>query len=463
MEFWATTNHKLRDYKTVITATDSSESENSFGNVVIKSTSKEAHKWKFKVLRSDWSNGLYFGIVMNSHLDVKPVFTLNGYGYGLCSDGSIYSANSKGKHHKIIEKNLKTAHEIQKINENDIICMTLDLNKRILSFHINNKKNKSIIINNIKVTKRTNYKMAVYTMGEGDEIQLLKYINHNNIEHCCVGDMDEKENEQKEQETKEENESEIAHIETEAKTLTAEKLETESNVIIETVSEITERDNKIELLQNELTEIKIKSYQYLTENKELQTKLKEQSDIILKLEQEINGYKIKMGELNELKIKNGILIEEKNVLIEKIEKLEIKMKQSEITEHNVKIEKCKMLNMQNESLSAEQKELEIENKRLFVKYKKLKIENMNVSKYASWDWFDIFVWIITIENKRFSKYEKDLHIILSEEQPTGHDLEYVNETDAKRWGVTNFGDIHALCENIKELIKKHSMFVFLDK
>eukprot|EP00483_Globobulimina_turgida_P012594 UN12617 len=100
--------------------------------------------------------------------------------------------------------------------------------------------------------------------------------------------------------------------------------------------------------------------------------------------------------------------------------------------------------------------------RLFVEYKKLKIESMDVSKYRSWDWFDIFVWIITIANGRFVKYEQDLHAILSEEQPTGQDLEYVNEADVKRWGVANFGDIHALRQSIQDMISKYSMFVFLD-
>eukprot|EP00483_Globobulimina_turgida_P007831 UN07846 len=169
-----------------------------------------------------------------------------------------------------------------------------------------------------------------------------------------------------------------------------------------------------------------------------------------------------MRELAELKVKNGALVEEQKQLIAKNEQLQIIIQQKEKTKMNVKIEKLDMLNMKNESLAEEQKALEMESQCLFVEYKKLKIESMDVSKYRSWDWFDIFVWIITIANGRFVKYEQDLHAILSEEQPTGQDLEYVNEADVKRWGVANFGDIHALRQSIQDMISKYSMFVFLD-
>eukprot|EP01084_Bolivina_argentea_P320452 556014_1 len=131
MEYFAKTSHKLSDNSTTVTVTSSSYYQNAFGNVSIRSTSRESHCWQFKILKNKESYGIDIGIIEDNHLNFEESFTSKGFGYGLCSNGNIYSANCNKQNYKL--KSYK-----QKYKPNDIVLMTLDLNNKTLSFVIDN-------------------------------------------------------------------------------------------------------------------------------------------------------------------------------------------------------------------------------------------------------------------------------------------------------------------------------------
>ena len=103
----------------------------------------------------------------------------------------------------------------------------------------------------------------------------------------------------------------------------------------------------------------------------------------------------------------------------------------------------------------EQKESQLKIKELENKNKILKLQNLDVNNYVMWKWEEILRWILNLESDRFKKYEQDLRKNLGVEQPSGSDLEYVNEGDIRRWGITKFGDIKIVCSKIKDLVKQN--------
>ena len=99
----------------------------------------------------------------------------------------------------------------------------------------------------------------------------------------------------------------------------------------------------------------------------------------------------------------------------------------------------------------EQKEAKSTIESLQDELKKLRAKMLDISNYKQWSWQQILKWIITIENGKFGKYEKQLRKALSEETPSGEDIEYINGDDIKRWGVRQFGDIKILLSCIQQL------------
>ena len=86
----------------------------------------------------------------------------------------------------------------------------------------------------------------------------------------------------------------------------------------------------------------------------------------------------------------------------------------------------------------------------------LKSQNAGISSYETWNAQQIIEWILSVDNSRFSKYEEIVKKVLSEEEPSGKDLKYVNEVDIKRWGITKFADIKILQHLIKQMMVKHN-------
>ena len=104
-------------------------------------------------------------------------------------------------------------------------------------------------------------------------------------------------------------------------------------------------------------------------------------------------------------------------------------------------------------LSTANKYLRYKNKYHFIhnKYRKLKQK----TGYKSWDWLDLYEWINTIRNNRFSIYNEELSIKLKQENIDGIKLEEMNENDLKLIGIENEEDQIILMHEIKKLIGKN--------
>ena len=71
--------------------------------------------------------------------------------------------------------------------------------------------------------------------------------------------------------------------------------------------------------------------------------------------------------------------------------------------------------------------------------------------YIHWDYMQILQWILSLDNGYFMKYKDVLKESLKEDEMTGEQLENVEMTDIKIWGIKTFKDRHRLFEFIKQL------------
>ena len=76
---------------------------------------------------------------------------------------------------------------------------------------------------------------------------------------------------------------------------------------------------------------------------------------------------------------------------------------------------------------------------------------VNVNDYKNWDHEDIYNWIMSLENAVFAKYADVLGKSLKEEKVKGTDLEVVNHSVIKRWGIKDFQPKLKLLNAIKSL------------
>eukprot|EP01084_Bolivina_argentea_P154094 268648_1 len=91
-------------------------------------------------------------------------------------------------------------------------------------------------------------------------------------------------------------------------------------------------------------------------------------------------------------------------------------------------------------------------------YKELEIklkQKMQHITYKSWQYNDVFEWIINIENKRFKKYENKLFHKLKEECIDGTCLNEMDANDLHRLGITQFKDKKVLMKYIEKLIRQN--------
>ena len=127
----------------------------------------------------------------------------------------------------------------------------------------------------------------------------------------------------------------------------------------------------------------------------------------------------------------------------------------------VKTEKEAMLKKEEE-YQHEKKEMEIENNglkqelsALKQQLSELKAQSIDPSKYKSWDHENILFWIMSLDDGKFKSYEQKLRQNLAEEEVEGNQLNEVNETDIKGWGITKFGDKKCLLRHIQSLVQQN--------
>ena len=124
------------------------------------------------------------------------------------------------------------------------------------------------------------------------------------------------------------------------------------------------------------------------------------------------------------------------------------------------VEKVKVLNDQIGRLQEEQKENELTMIAMRKEIEDLKLKTLNERDYKKWKHHEIFLWIISIEdkdgNKVFVKYENELKKELSSSALIGTDLETIDKSDLKDFGVTVYRDRQLLFQRIKQLINANN-------
>eukprot|EP01084_Bolivina_argentea_P202919 346617_1 len=89
---------------------------------------------------------------------------------------------------------------------------------------------------------------------------------------------------------------------------------------------------------------------------------------------------------------------------------------------------------------------------------KLNVNKYCVSYYKSWDIFDVYRWIITIKNKRFNKYKKDLIIGLRKYMIYGIKMGWLTDLDVVNMGISSPTDRHCLLSQIGLIKQKYPKF-----
>eukprot|EP01084_Bolivina_argentea_P292851 503564_1 len=120
------------------------------------------------------------------------------------------------------------------------------------------------------------------------------------------------------------------------------------------------------------------------------------------------------------------------------------------------IQQNNKLKNDNGKLMEEQKQCQLRIIKLKEENKQLKLKNLNINDYKDWNWEEILIWILSLNDGQYSKYKNQLQITMKEEGPSGKDLSDVNEVDIKRWGVTNFRDIKDLAKSLKKLVNDNN-------
>ena len=86
----------------------------------------------------------------------------------------------------------------------------------------------------------------------------------------------------------------------------------------------------------------------------------------------------------------------------------------------------------------ERKEMQLENNNLKKELQEVKLKSIDISNWRDWNYQQIVIWIMSLENARFKKYENILLSLLKEEEINGTHLSRVNEMDVKGWGIKKF-------------------------
>ena len=136
-----------------------------YGSQCISSLDKCSYSWKFKLLQIT----SYIAIGID---ETKYIRKDNGH-FNDQKDGSnLYALWSNRRLNRWDEKRLIKAEDAPIFDKDDIICMTLDLSNRTLSYQKNNDE-KYIPFKDIIVGEDIEYCRAVFIWKGGDCVELL--------------------------------------------------------------------------------------------------------------------------------------------------------------------------------------------------------------------------------------------------------------------------------------------------
>ena len=96
--------------------------------------------------------------------------------------------------------------------------------------------------------------------------------------------------------------------------------------------------------------------------------------------------------------------------------------------------------------------MELSMKEMKIQIKELKRKAIDVSKWETWNENDILMWIMSLDDGRYKRYESALEKSLKEQELKGEDLELMNNvSDIAALGITAFGDKKRLLNSIEKL------------
>lgn len=78
------------------------------------------------------------------------------------------------------------------------------------------------------------------------------------------------------------------------------------------------------------------------------------------------------------------------------------------------------------------------------------------SKFMMWGFGSVLIWIMSLDNGRFKKYEDVLRDALEGSAVMGEDLLSVNELVIKIWGIKDRRDQKALLKHIEKLAQQNA-------
>eukprot|EP01084_Bolivina_argentea_P195152 334861_1 len=115
--------------------------------------------------------------------------------------------------------------------------------------------------------------------------------------------------------------------------------------------------------------------------------------------------------------------------------------------------RVQQLQIQNGKLMEEHKDFELKINELSAENKRLRLKCIDTTNYEQWNHDEILMWIMSLDNGRFTKYEQKLKQSLAEEDVSGVNLQEVDVADIKGWGVVNFNDKKYLMRQIQQLVQ----------
>eukprot|EP01083_Nonionella_stella_P084275 233251_1 len=102
-------------------------------------------------------------------------------------------------------------------------------------------------------------------------------------------------------------------------------------------------------------------------------------------------------------------------------------------------------------LENETKEYELEINSLKKEVEELRVKSIDLDGFKQWHEEDVLIWIFSIQNGLFKKYEKELTAAIIKGEIKGIDLLKIKSKHISEFGVTKFADRAALEESIDRL------------
>eukprot|EP01083_Nonionella_stella_P261637 890586_1 len=228
-------------------------------------------------------------------------------------------------------------------------------------------------------------------------------------------------------------------------------------------------DKTLNSLVSMVNQLQIENQVLKAEKESLQSRMDEQCDaskeqqnslqsVVNKLQNEVKILQVEKEGLqsltDELLQKQSEMA--KDIAQSKSMRSMIKELQNEVeilrTEKDNSIETCNQLRNENNALNEECKESKMELVNLKSKYDELKQKcPLDITQYKEWSGEDVIMWIVSLENGRFKKYEETLKVSFKEQEFVGQWLDDVQKSDVHDWGIKHFGDKTKLFQYIDEI------------